>query len=215
MPPPPTSSTRERLLRLLKTRGPSTAARLADALGISATAARQHLASLEGEELVTSEAAPARGAVGRPARTWRLTSAGHGLFPEGYADLALDLIDTLETSLGAGALETFLAHRLRRQVAEYRRRMPATGAPLPERVRALARLRTEEGYLARSRKAKDGSVRLVEDHCPICVAAESCRGLCRNEQELFEAVLGPDVAVVREAHLFSGDRHCAWRFREL
>ncbi|HED64548.1 MAG TPA: ArsR family transcriptional regulator [Planctomycetes bacterium] len=213
MPDVNPTTTRERLLRLLKTRGPATAPRLAASLSVTPVAVRQHLALLADEGLVTSEAPPARGSVGRPARSWRLTSQGHALFPEGYADLALDLIETLESSLGPSALETFLAHRLEKQVERYRARLPRASTPLPERVRALARLRTEEGYLARSRKERDGSVRLFEDHCPVCAAAEVCQGLCTNEQRLFERVLGPRVRVEREQHLFSGDRHCVWRFR--
>ena len=40
----------------------------------------------------------------------------------------------------------------------------------------------------------DGSFILAENHCPICVAAKSCQGLCREELDLFRAALGPGRA---------------------
>ena len=52
---------------------------------------------------------------------------------------------------------------------------------------------------------------LIEHHCPICVAATSCQGLCHSELELFRAALGPEVTVAREQHLLSGDTRCAYR----
>ncbi|MGH9855468.1 MAG: ArsR family transcriptional regulator, partial [Blastocatellia bacterium] len=56
--------TADRLLVLLKTRGPQTAAELGAAVGITDEAARQHLVKLAGEGLVEG-ASEARG-VGRP-----------------------------------------------------------------------------------------------------------------------------------------------------
>jgi predicted ArsR family transcriptional regulator len=77
-------------------------------------------------------------------------------------------------------------------------------------VRALAERRTLEGYLAEAVADGDGWL-LVEHHCPICVAATSCQGLCRSELEVFQRALGDDVHVRREQHLLSGDTRCAYR----
>ncbi|MCU1365454.1 MAG: MarR family transcriptional regulator, partial [Ilumatobacteraceae bacterium] len=52
---------------------------------------------------------------------------------------------------------------------------------------------------------------LIEHHCPICVAATECQGLCRSELEVFRAVLGPEVVVTREQHVLSGDTRCSYR----
>jgi predicted ArsR family transcriptional regulator len=54
---------------------------------------------------------------------------------------------------------------------------------------------------------------LIEHHCPICEAAESCQGLCRGELELFRTVLGDDVSVERVQHLMAGDLRCTYRVR--
>jgi predicted ArsR family transcriptional regulator len=83
---------------------------------------------------------------------------------------------------------------------------------LRTRADALARVRTEEGYLAEVVDDPDGhGVLLVEHHCPICTAASACAGLCASELELFREVMGPEVRVERTQHLLSGDRRCTYR----
>jgi predicted ArsR family transcriptional regulator len=74
----------------------------------------------------------------------------------------------------------------------------------------LAEARTREGYMAESRPEGEGYL-LVENHCPICVAATACQGFCRAELDTFREVLGPDVAVERTEHIVNGDRRCAYR----
>ena len=74
-----------------------------------------------------------------------------------------------------------------------------------------ARIRREEGYMAEWTRAEDGALLLVENHCPICAAARTCQGLCRDELSLFREILGDDVEVERTEHLLSGARRCAYR----
>lgn len=207
----PDAGTRERILFLLKTRGPQTTAWLARRLGITAMGVRQHLARLAEEERVAY--AEERRPVGRPARVWRLTERGAAGFPEGYADLTVDLLGSLRAAFGAAGLERLVAERTRRQIADYRGRLPDARAPLARRVAALARIRREEGYMAEWSRARDGALTLVENHCPICAAAEVCQGLCDGELELFRAALGGGVVVERTEHILEGARRCVYRIR--
>ena len=62
---------RRRIQQILKTDGPQEAAQLAEMLGVSAMAVRQHLYALEAEKLVTFELRPRP--KGRPAKVWQLT----------------------------------------------------------------------------------------------------------------------------------------------
>ena len=52
---------------------------------------------------------------------------------------------------------------------------------------------------------------LVENHCPICVAATECQGFCRAERDVFARALGPGVSVERTEHIVAGGRRCAYR----
>ncbi len=92
--------------------------------------------------------------------------------------------------------------------------MPGEQAPLKKRLEALAAQRTAEGYMAEALEQDDGSLLLVEHHCPICEAARSCTGLCSTELDVFRRTLGKKVRVERVRHLLSGSDRCAYRVAE-
>ena len=77
----------DRMLGIIKRRGPQRAADLASALGVTGEAARQQLLQLEHAGLVSS-VSPKRG-VGRPSRVWSLTAAGHARFPDTHAEIIM------------------------------------------------------------------------------------------------------------------------------
>lgn len=209
MPPRAPTAAEDRLLHLLKTKGPEGAAGLAKRLGVTPMAVRQHLAALLEGGLVAFE--DESGRVGRPRRIWRVTEAADARFPDSHAELAVGMIDSVRAAFGAQGIERLLAERTRRQAAAYRARMPAPSAPLERRVAELAKIRREEGYMAESGREPDGSLRLVENHCPICAAARACVGLCAGELALFQEILGPHVKIEREEHILAGARRCRYR----
>lgn len=203
--------TRDRILFLLKTRGPQTTADLAHRLDRTPMGIRMHLKALSDERLVEFSEEP--GEVGRPARVWHLTEGAADHFPDGHAELTVDLIQQVRAVFGERGLERVIEHRAAAQLAAYRASLPGADAALRERVAALARERSREGYMATCRKGPDGSLLLIENHCPICAAAELCQGLCRSELSLFRELLGPDVSVEREEHLLDGSRRCVYVIR--
>jgi predicted ArsR family transcriptional regulator len=204
------ASTPDRLLHELKSRGPQGAATLAATCAITPMGAHKQLQALAAQGLVDFHDEPQ--GVGRPRRIWRLTDAGHGRFPDRHGDLAVQLLRHAADRLGAEAVETLIAAREEESEQLYRRRLaPARG--LGERVRALAEIRRQEGYMARAEPAAEGAWLLVEDHCPICAAATQCQGFCRSELILFQRCLGPGVRVERTEHLLSGARRCAYLVR--
>jgi len=199
--------TRRAIVKLLKAEGALDSARLARRLGLTAMAVRQHLYALQREKLVTAEERPIP--LGRPAKYWRLTREADRLFPEAYAELSVALIDAMGDALGPSGIARVLESRCAKQQVEYRARIPAS-APLGARVRALAKVRTAEGYMAEVRPDGRGFL-FIENHCPICAAATACQGFCATELDLFRSVLGKDVSVERAEHLLSGDRRCVYR----
>jgi predicted ArsR family transcriptional regulator len=204
--------TRRAIVQLLKTEGPLTSAQLADHLRLTAMAVRQHLYALQAEKFVTVEerAVP----IGRPAKHWQLTREADRLFPDAYAELSVSLIGALGDAFGAEGLNRVLESRCARQLTAYASRI-APSAPLKQKLRQLARVRTEEGYMAEVKAGENGSFLFVENHCPICVAATHCQGFCAAELDLFRKVLGPGVGIQREEHIVSGARRCAYSVRSL
>ncbi len=203
-----TSDSTSRVLYTLKSRGPLGARTLARALGITEVGVRQHLAKLHGEGLLAFDDQP--GEVGRPKRIWRLTAKGHARFPDTHGDLTVSLIEGIRSVFGQAGLDRLIEARQEAMAATYHRALEPY-PDLGDRVGVVARLRTDEGYMAEFEKHGDGSFLLIENHCPICAAAKACQGFCRSELELFQATFGADVSVTRQEHLLSDGRRCVYR----
>jgi predicted ArsR family transcriptional regulator len=200
--------TRRAITKLLKTEGPIDSAQLGQRLGLTAMAVRQHLYALQREGLVASEERPVP--IGRPAKFWRLTREADHLFPEAYAELSVALIDSVKDAFGDEGLERVLTSRCARQQVDYGRRIRPHDS-LERKLEELAKVRSEEGYMAEVRREDDGSFLLVENHCPICAAANACQGFCTTELDLFRSVLGPGVSVERAEHIIKGDNRCVYK----
>jgi predicted ArsR family transcriptional regulator len=203
------SRAEEGVLYQLKTRGPQAAAQIARRLSVTPMAVRQHLYRLKVEGLV--DFSDERRKVGRPARVWRLTGAAAGRFPDSHGDLTVEIISAVRAAFGEAGMDKLLAERTRRQKDEYRARLRSAGSSIAKRAQALAEIRREQGYMAECTRMADGSMLLVENHCPICAAAASCQGLCREELSLFRTVLGEKARVERTDHILAGARRCAYR----
>jgi len=204
------SAIRHEILVHLRQAGPTTPDGLAAAIGASRTGILQQLYALEEAGLVT-HAAQKHG-VGRPRHVYDVTAEAQGLFPTDYGGFASGLVKAIEAVGGQDLVEQVFAAR-RRQIGERTRRHMAArlddGAPLPERIRVLAELQDEAGYLADALVAEDGTLRLREHNCAIDKIARRTSAPCDAELALFREVLGADI--VRESHIASGDRCCTYR----
>ena len=200
--------TRRAIVQLLKTEGALDSVSLGRRLKLTPMAVRQHLYALQQEKLVTAEVRPVPR--GRPAKYWSLTPQAARLFPDAYAELSVALLTAVEDTFGASGMRRLLGTRLTQQQADYASRIPAS-LPLEKKLLRLAKLRTDEGYMAEVRRERPGTFVLVENHCPICAAATACQGFCTSELDLFRSVLGPGVDVERTEHIVGGDRRCAYR----
>lgn len=200
----------DQILFLLKTRGRSTAQQLAVLLGVTSMGARRQLGAACEKGLVAFEERADK--VGRPARFWLLTDAGHARFPDRHVDLSLQLIEQTRAMFGEAGLERLIDAREHAIVARYK--MEVQDQPdLPARVQALARARDAEGYMAEAEVQPDGSVLLIENHCPICTAARTCQNFCRSELEVFRRVMGRECEVERAEYLLAGARRCMYVIR--
>jgi len=202
----------ERILMALKMQPGLTATALGTNLGITGEAVRQQLLRLAQEGLV--EARTVSAGVGRPSQAWSLTSAAQARFPDTHAGLTVQLLELIRANLGDDALDAVISAR---ETATRRAYEVAVGerSDLRDRVAVLADLRSGEGYMAGWTEEADGSLLLVENHCPICAAATACQGFCRAELDVFRAVLGPEVQVEREEHIIAGGRRCSYRITEV
>ncbi len=201
------TKTRRAIVKLLKTEGALDSARLAKRLRVTPMAVRQHLYALQKEKMVTAEERPVP--VGRPAKYWRLTRDADRLFPDAYAELSVALINAVGETFGPAGIDRLLQTRLTRQQRDYASRIDRD-APLAKKLQQLAKVRSDEGYMAEVIPEREVFV-FVENHCPICAAATVCQGFCATEIDLFRSALGPGVDVERTEHIIGGERRCAYR----
>lgn len=198
----------DKILYLLKTQGPQSAAALGEQLQMTSMGARQHLTALEADGWVGfSDEARGRG---RPVRLWHLTELAWQRFPDTHSELTLQLIDDVQQLFGESGLEQLIARREQQMLSRYQAGL--TQPTLADRLAALKELRSREGYMADMSQEEDGSWLWWESHCPICAAARACRGFCRSELALFRQLLAP-AGVEREQYLLDGDRRCLYRIR--
>lgn len=205
---PELSAAKRSILDLLQRLDAPTTGELAARIGVTPEAVRQHLDALEAATLV-ERSSDGDGRRGRPSHRWTLAPHAASVFSDRHAELAVDLIEAIRVTLGEGAVDAAVAARAERQFPTYS--ATVVGATLAAKVVRLAELRTAEGYAAEVVANADGSLVLVEHHCPIADAARTCGALCSAELSLFRRALGPDATVEREQHLMAGDRRCAYR----
>ncbi|SAL19416.1 hypothetical protein AWB69_01200 [Caballeronia udeis] len=200
-------STADRILFFIKTKGQASTATLAQAFDMTPEAARQQVQKLAASGLIEGQQEAIAG-VGRPRQNWALTEAGNRRFPDTHAQLTVQLIGSIRQIFGEDGMDRLIAQREADSRALYA--AARAGRTLPERLKRLAALRTDEGYMARVER--DGhDWLLIEDHCPICAAARTCQGFCRSELRLFQEVAGDDAAATREQHLLAGGHRCVYR----
>ena len=208
----PSNLRRDILLRL-RLDGPSSPDQLAERLGASRTGVLQQLRALEDAHLVTRQTV--RHGVGRPRHLYDVTADAQDLFPSNYDALAAGLLAAIEAVGGDDLLDQVFAARRRQlgdRVREHMAENVGSQAPLADRVRELAVIQADQGYLADAVLGTDGTIRLREHNCAIYHIAAGSPAACQAELELFAEVLGADV--VREQHIASGDRSCTYRIAE-
>jgi predicted ArsR family transcriptional regulator len=208
---PPIPVGRRAVLYAVRRRGDATVEQVAADLGITASGARQHLASLAEHDLV--EAAEVRGGPprrGRPTLAYHVTTIGDLLFPKAYGALTNELLGYVAES-GDAAVDRLFQRRRDHRIANARSRL-AQHTSLASRVAELTSILDEDGYLAEFEQLSRDHFLVIEHNCAIAAVAAAYGQACSSEIEFIRAVL-PDADVTRVSHMAGGDRRCAYDIR--
>lgn len=203
--------THEKIVQLLKEKGALTAKILASELGLTTMGVRQHVQALEesGEVAFKDEKA----ARGRPTRYWALTNKSNSHFADRHDELTVQMLDSVIAIFGDDGLDKLIEHRESVSMANYRLAL-ADRFGIEEKLVALAKIRSDEGYMAMVEQEGDDENKvfwLLENHCPICAAASKCLNFCRSELNMFQTLLSEVATVTREEHIVEGARRCAYK----
>jgi predicted ArsR family transcriptional regulator len=199
-------STRERVARSILEHGPSTAASLAERLGLTPAAIRRHLDVLTARGHLEAREQRTYGTRGRgrPAKVFALTDAGRDGFYAAYDDLAVQVLEFLAEHDGEDAVKKFAASRVADMEARYADALAA--APADESpARVLADSLTGDGFVASVQPSAAGE-QLCQHHCPVAHVAERFPQLCEAETEAFARLVGGHVQ--RLATIAHGDGVC-------
>lgn len=202
------SSPKRGVLLLLKRHPDASLEEIARELKVSKVAALGHLTRLEGDGLV--ERSYRAGQVGRPRVQFRLSSGASSLFPHGYTEMSLCALEFIERRLGRPAVAELLAQRAAEVADKSRARV--AGSSLAQRVEELARIRTENGYMAELAGRHRGTVEMVEHNCPILAIAERFPEACETERRMFESLLRARIEVSHR--VVAGDPVCRFLVRD-
>jgi predicted ArsR family transcriptional regulator len=197
--------TRELVARSILENGPSSAASLAQRLGLTPAAVRRHLDNLIAEGVLEAREPRVYGhrGRGRPAKVFALTDAGRDEFIQAYDDLAVGALRFLSDTVGQQAVSRF-AHQVVGELEE-RYRVSVTSAPAAERTHVLAEALTGDGYAASVQSSPIGD-QICQHHCPVAHVAAQFPQLCEAETEVFARLLGRHVQ--RLATIAHGDGVC-------
>jgi len=200
--------TRRALLVTLRKRGEARAEELAQELGVTVSAVRQHLQGLAAADLVVHR--DERAGPGRPRRSYALAPAAEALFPKAYGELTLELLDHLADE-DPDVVRRAFERRRDARVARVRARLEGLG--FEQRIAELARVLDEDGYLADWTRTDDGEGFLLREHnCAVLAVAQRYGHACTTEIGFLRAVL-PGASVTRVAHILSGSHACVYEVR--
>jgi len=178
----------ERLHKL----GRGTVQEIGEALGVTATAIRQRLMRLQ--SLGYIERQLVRVPRGRPHHTYGVTEKAVRLLGDNYSDLALILWREIQ-GINDPAVREHLRAKVRDALVARFGNLE-TIPQLDRRLQLLTSELTDRGFDVEIETGKELPI-IRENNCPYSELAETDRGICELEQDVFQRVLGVPVRLTR------------------
>ena len=179
------TSTPGQIITLLR-RSSRTVEELAQALALTHTAVRAHLAILERDGIVQHHSE--RRGSGKPSAVYDLAPAAEYLFPMVYSQLMSRLLGVLHEHLPADEVETLLREVGRRMALQ--RKVPS-GA-LPQRLEAAVEVLNDLGGVAEL-EAENGHSSIHSYSCPFAAVVSGHVPVCHLAETLLTEVVGVTV----------------------
>ncbi len=184
--------TQQQLLKLLnKNKKGLTIPELIDRLDISRNAVKQHLTSLEKNNLIQTGAL--HKTAGRPLQSYMLSDEGKERFARKYSWFAQVLLESLRTEKGEKGLSKFLEKIGSSISAQY---LPdLKKLKTKDRVNKVAKILSELGYEAEALSSKDKTEisKLEISNCVFQHLANSCPEICSFDLALLSNLTGQKI----------------------
>ncbi len=198
------SSPAWRIIEYLQRHSSATVKELEQVLGITTTAVRQHLQTLQAEGYVDRR--PVHSGVGRPHYVYVATEAARRLFACHCDDLAVTLLEEMLAQEGPQKVAHLLQRVSTRLADRYAPEVTATD--LRRRVEQMAQALGAQGVLAEVQQKEGETIVLRTYNCPYYDLAQEHREICAMDQAMMQQVLGSDVSL--QACMLDGNGGCAF-----
>jgi predicted ArsR family transcriptional regulator len=198
--------TQSELLDRIKRRGEATVAELEGDTGLARETVRDHCKGLASQGLV-ERAGLRRHGPGRPQVVYRLAEDAELLFPRREGALLRELAEFLVEDGREDLLVRFFEGRTRARRASLEDRL--SGLSGDARLREVARVLSEDGFVAEAEADAGGARRLRLCHCPLRDLVAVSHLPCRAEMDLVEDLVGEPLA--RESFMPHGGSSCTYR----
>jgi predicted ArsR family transcriptional regulator len=151
--------------------------------------------------------------MGRPTYLYRPTAAAQELFPNDYANLATAVLEMIRRQDGEDKVDELFHRRAEALASELATRV--RGETLQERLRQVAQVLEEQGYMPEITKLEEGPERylLTEHHCPIFQVAKMFQQACTCELDVLLKLL--QAKVERRDHRMMGRPQCSYLISQL
>jgi len=183
-----TASSDLAVLDLLRRRHGLTVAQLAESTGVTATAVRQRLNRLMGQQLI--ERSASREGRGRPSHNYKLTEKGHRQAGANFADLAIVLWEEIRAIKDIEVRRGLFSRIGGRLASRYEDQI--SGDTVEERMQSLAQM-FEQHRIPCDVEVIDEVPVLSVLACPYPQLAAVDRGVCAMENSLLNDLLGEKV----------------------
>jgi len=177
------------ILEYMKRNGSATIKDLEQLLGITTTAVRQHLNTLQVEGYIERKAVHM--GVGRPHHTYTITEKVQEVFACHCDDLAMTLLEEVFALEGKEQAALLLARVSNRLASRYASSVRST--ILQERVGELADALHVRGVLTDVETTDENTIILHTYNCPYHELAQEHREICEMDKAMLQQVLGSEV----------------------
>jgi predicted ArsR family transcriptional regulator len=179
------TSTRGQIVTLLR-RSSHTVDELAQALDLTHTAVRAHLAALERDGLVMQRSE--RRGSGKPSSVYDLTEASEYLFPKSYGFYLDQLLEVLDERKPADEVDTLLREVGRRIAAQW----TISHGDLPVRLDEAAEVLNELGGLM-ERETEGETLCIRGYRCPFAAVVQNHPEVCDLAETLVTELVGVPI----------------------
>jgi len=196
-------STRMEVLELLRRKGRSSAEFIANDLGVTPNAVRQHLTNLERDGLVVSQ--PERSGRGRPSLLFVLTERADSVFPKRYGQLATMVLQEVQEMGGPDALDEVFARVAARHASAIEKGLE--GLAFDEKLHRVVTWIGRAGTLVEQTEGAEG-IHVTIHNCPFRNTALKFPQVCTITPQLISRLTG--AAVSQSDSIHRRDPYCSF-----